>query len=98
MALKGSDRRYLKKLAQSLKPVTHVGKGGVGEGLVASVEAALDQHELIKVRFLEFKEQKRELSRTIAARTRADLVGMIGHVAIYYRRHADFEKRKIDIP
>ena len=96
--LKGSDRKVLRGLAQALKPVVQVGKNGVTGGLIQSVVAALDTHELIKVRFVEFKDQKRALAEEIARRAECEQVGMIGHVAIYYREHPEAEKRKIQLP
>jgi RNA-binding protein len=57
----------------------------------------LNDHELIKVRFLEFKDEKRELSERLASATNADVAGILGHVAIFYRWQADAEKRMIDL-
>ena len=95
--LKGADRKYLRSLAHELKPLVQVGKSGVTEGLVASVNEVLDQHELIKVRFLE-KEEKKTLADEVALRAQCEQVGMIGHIAIYYREQEDPEKRKIQLP
>ena len=88
----------MRGLAHDVHPVVQIGKGGVTDGVITSVNAALDQHELIKVRFLEFKDEKRDLAAQIAQRTGSEQVGMIGHVAIFYREHADAEKRKIHLP
>ncbi len=96
--IKGSDRKFLRALAHDLHPLVQIGKGGITEGLIASVDTALDQHELIKVRFLEFKDDKKVLAAEIARRTGSDQVGMIGHVAVFYREHSNPEKRKIQLP
>ena len=96
--LTGADRKYLRSIAHELKPLVQVGKGGVSEGLIGAVNDALDQHELIKCRFIEFKEGKKTLAPEIARRAECEQVGLIGHVAIYYRQHSDPEKRKIHIP
>lgn len=95
--LKGADRKYLRSLAHDLKPLVQVGKSGVTDGLVASVNEVLDQHELIKVRFLE-KEEKKTLAEEVAQRAQCEQVGMIGHIAIYFREQEDPEKRKIQLP
>jgi RNA-binding protein len=57
-------------------------------------------HELIKIKFNEFKEkeQKKEVSGMIEKKTGAEMIGMIGHTAIFYRQQKDAEKRKIVIP
>jgi RNA-binding protein len=66
--------------------------------LIASTEVALNDHELIKVRFGEFKEAKKEISAEIAQATKSELVGIIGNIAIFYRPHPQPEKKKIIIP
>ena len=96
--MKGSDRKYLRGLAHDLNPIAHVGKAGVTDGIVQSVNEALATRELVKVRFLELKEQKEALSLEIAERTRSERVGLIGHVAILYRQHPEEEKRRIKLP
>ncbi len=96
--LKGSQRTYLRSLAHRLQPVVQIGKGGITEGLIQAVDLALGAHELIKLRFLEHKTEKKTLHQEIAQKTRSHPVGMVGHVAILYREHPDEEKRKIAMP
>ena len=74
-----------------------VGAKGISDTLLASIDAALQDHELIKVKFGEFKEAKKEISQEIAKATKSELVGLIGNVAIFYRQQADPQKRKIEI-
>ena len=96
--LKGSARTYLRGLAHHLKPVVYLGKQGVTDGFIESVNQALDTHELIKLKFNSFKEERKTLAKDIEARTNSEMVGMIGHIAIYYREQHDADKRKIQIP
>lgn len=98
-SLKGSQRKYLRGLAHGMKPVVFVGKQGVALNIISAVEEALNAHELIKLRFLDFKEksQKEELSAQIERETSSECVGMIGHQAIFYRQHKNPKKRKIVI-
>ena len=95
MKLKGSEKKYLRGLAHGLKPLVQVGKKGVTDELIGSVDHALDDHELIKVRFLDFKEEKITLSEKIAEKTGSELVGLIGNIAVLFRRHPDPAKRKV---
>ena len=95
--LKGSQRKNLRAQAHHLKPLVMIGAKGVTDQLVGSVDIALNDHELIKVKFGEFKEAKKEMSEEIAKATKSELVGLIGNIAIFYRRHPDPEKRKIKI-
>ena len=99
-ALSGSQRKYLRGLAHALKPVVLIGQHGLSDSLIASMEANLQRHELVKVHFNEFKEKpvKAELSQTLARQTDSHLVGLIGHTAIFYRPHPEEEKRRIRLP
>lgn len=99
-ALKGFQKKYLKGLAHGLKPVVFIGQKGLTDNLFTSIDEALNTHELIKVKFAEFKEkrQKTGMAEVIEAEAGCGLVGIIGHVAIFYRQHPDSEKRKIKLP
>ena len=80
-----AEKRRLKGRAQLIEPVLKVGKNGLTPALIASVNDALEQHELIKIRFVEFKEEKKALAEEIAAETGSALVQVVGHVAVFYR-------------
>jgi len=95
--MKDSERKYLRAQAHHLKPLVIIGAKGVTEQLLGSVDLALKDHELIKVKFGEFKEAKKEISVEIAEATKSELVGIIGNVAIFYRQNSDPEKRRIKI-
>ncbi|MEN6330730.1 MAG: ribosome assembly RNA-binding protein YhbY [Smithella sp.] len=95
--LNSSDRKNLRSQAHHLKPIVMVGRNGVSEQLIASVDAALKDHELIKVKFLDFKEEKKEISEEIATITKSEVAGIIGNIAIFYRRHPQPEMRKIKL-
>ncbi len=96
--LNGSQRRYLRGLAHHLKPLVLIGKAGLAESALSSLDRALEDHELIKVKFNEFKDRKKEISQEIAEKTNSETVGMIGHVVIFYREQPKEKKRKIRLP
>ena len=85
LQITSADRRRLRGKAQLLEPVLKVGHNGVSEAFLASVEVELALHELIKVKFTDFKEEKHELSEKIADVTGSALVQVVGHVAVFYR-------------
>ena len=97
-ALKGSQRTYLRGLAHNMRPVVQVGKNGITKELIQAVDEALESHELIKVKFVDFKEEKKALSQDIGEQTNSTPVGMIGNIAIFYRQQSDKEKQKIILP
>jgi RNA-binding protein len=96
--MKGSARKYLRSQAHHLKPLVMIGRNGINEQVIGSVDLALKDHELIKVKFGEFKEAKKEISAEIAQSTKSELIGIIGNIAIFYRQHPQPGKRKIKIP
>jgi RNA-binding protein len=87
--------RKLKALAQRLDPVIHLGRAGLSEAFLRAVNEELDRHELIKLRFDDFKDQRKELAPQIAEQTNSQLVWIVGHVAVFYREQPDPAKRKI---
>ncbi len=95
MALTAGQRRQLKSLAHHLNPLVQVGQKGVTDALIDAIDKTLSDHELIKVRFMDFKDEKHELADEIALRTSADIVGIIGNVLTLYRESPDEEKRHI---
>ena len=98
--LKGYQKKYLKGLVHGMKPLVFVGQKGLSPTVTKAIDESLEKHELIKVKFIDFKEkeQKKELVGLIEKETESELVGMIGHIAIFYRQQRDPEKRKINIP
>jgi len=98
--LKGYQKKYLKGLAHGIKPLAYVGQNGLSSNVSQAIDESLATHELIKVKFVDFKEkvQKKEIADAIEQETASELVGMIGHVAIFYREQQDPEKRRIEVP
>ena len=98
--LKGSQRKYLRGVAHDLNPSAFVGQKGVTLSLIKEINDGLDASELIKVKFVDFKEKKVKtaLAVEIAEKTKSHLAGLIGHVAIYYRQQVDVDKRRIILP
>ncbi|MBN2308953.1 MAG: ribosome assembly RNA-binding protein YhbY [Candidatus Hydrogenedentes bacterium] len=95
--LRGSQRRYLRSLANRLRPLVQVGRQGVTDTVVKAMNDALDAHELVKVKFVERKDEKEALAEAIAEATGSHQVGMVGHTALFYRQQKDEAKRKIDL-
>ena len=98
--LKGYQKKFLRGLAHNLSPVVIIGQGGLTEQVIRAIDEALQAHELIKIKFNDFKEkeQKKAMSRRIEERTACRQAGLIGHTAVFYRRNRDIEKTKIELP
>ena len=99
MQLKGSARKYLRGLAHDLRPAVHIGKEGLGEATLRSVEEAFANTELVKVKLLGADRHERaELARAIEEKVGCTCVGQIGQMAIFYRQHPDPDRRRIALP
>ena len=96
--LKGFERTYLRGLAHSLRAVVQVGRSGLSGKVMASIDEALTARELIKIKFNEFKEEKKAISKEIEETTKSEMVGMIGNMAVFFREHPDEAKRRIRLP
>lgn len=81
-----------------MKPVIFIGKSGVTEEIIKATDIALDDHELIKIKFIENKGQKAGLADAICQKTSSELAGIIGHMAIVFRPSRKPKKRKIRLP
>ena len=85
-SMSGRHLRDLKSRAQHLDPVVKIGKAGLSDGFYAALNLALDQHELVKFKFDDLKDQKKELVPQIVSRTGSQLIQRVGNVAVVYRR------------
>lgn len=93
--LTSKQRKNLEKIAHDLQPVVIVGGAGVTDGLISMVDNSLAAHELIKVKFNEYKDEIRELTADLCEKTDATLVRIIGFTAILFREAEEEEDRKI---
>jgi RNA-binding protein len=98
--LKSFQKKYLRGIAHRKKPIVHIGQKGLSTSLYKSIDKALEKHELIKIKFNEFKEKssKKEMEKTIEKQHHCESVGMIGHTIIIYRQNPNPEKRTIILP
>ena len=100
LTLKGYQKQYLKGLAHGIAPLVIIGQNGCTPTVLKAIHISLETHELIKIKFNDFKEkiQKEEILSGIIAQSSALLVGTVGHTALLFRQNSDPEKRKIVIP
>ncbi|MBF0611290.1 MAG: ribosome assembly RNA-binding protein YhbY [Magnetococcales bacterium] len=96
--LTSTQKKHLRGLAHPLKPLIQIGKGGLSSAVEEQLEQAFNDHELVKIKFNEYKEEKTELATTLATARGGQVVGIVGHVAILFRSHPKPEKRRIVVP
>ena len=97
MELTGKQRAQLRAMANSLEPVVHIGKDGIGDNLVKQTNDALEARELIKCRVLENCDlTAREACDELSRLTRSEQVQVIGTKFVLYREtHRKDKKDKI---
>lgn len=85
------DEKELKKKAQSLAPLVHIGKSGLSDAVLAEIEKQLKIHILMKVKLLKnFMDEtpmtKREIGEMLAAKTNAVLVCVVGNTIVLHKK------------
>ena len=81
------DNKQLRAIGHKLKPVVTVAGNGLSEGVVAELDRALTDHELIKVKLAVGSREAREaMTGQITAQFGADLVQSVGNIVLLLRR------------
>lgn len=81
------ERAYLKSLAANVPSLYQVGKDGITENVVKTIDDALAARELIKGHILENSMLGvREAAEELAAKTASQVVICIGNKFVLYRR------------
>ena len=81
------DNKQLRAIAHKLKPVVTIAGKGLSEGVIAELDRALTDHELIKVKLaVGSREARAAIADQITALTKAELVQSIGSVILLLRR------------
>lgn len=84
--LTGKQKRHLRALGHGLKPIILIGKKEIEESLITEANAALDAHELIKVKLLEScMLDKHTASEMLASSCTADIAQILGKTFLLYR-------------
>ena len=87
--LSNAVKRELKARAQRLEPLVRVGSDGMSEAFLKALDEALTAHQLVKIKFISHKEERKELLPQMAERTGSELIMQVGHVAVFYRPPVD---------
>lgn len=92
----GKQRSALKAMAHEISPVTSVGKAGLTDAVLESIDAYLSVHELMKVSIQEGAMlDTKEVCSEVAERLGAEFVQAIGRRFVIYRPAIEEKNRKI---
>lgn len=94
--LTSKQRKVLERCAQNLQSVVIVGDAGVTSNVEAMTREMLRIHELIKISFNQFKDEKKLLAEKLAHACGATLVRIIGNKAILYKASDERDKQKYE--
>lgn len=89
MPLKAAQKKNLRGQTHHLKPFVTVADKGLSETVIAEIERALNDHELIKIKLRGEREKRKAWELDIATQCNAELVHSIGQVACFYRKNPD---------
>lgn len=85
--LSGKQKRALRARAHHLHPVLSIGAKGPSDAVLAELEIALEEHELVKLRIAaDDRAHREQIIDDLCRRSRAELVQRIGHTATIYRK------------
>ena len=94
--LTGKQRRHLRALGHELKPIVQVGKGGIDDGLVAALDQALADHELVKIKIGDGAGvDRQDAADQLAAQTHSEVAQVLGYTVLLYRANAEDPKIKL---
>jgi RNA-binding protein len=93
--LNSKDRSSLLKQSHTLSPRVWIGKKGLVDNIIENVDTLIEQHELMKIKFLGFKDSKNEIMDTISKKTGVTVVKIVGNIAVIYRPAKEKVNRKV---
>ncbi|TGG94127.1 ribosome assembly RNA-binding protein YhbY [Natronospirillum operosum] len=96
--LTSEDKKRLRGIGHDLKPIVTIGGNGVTEGVLAELDRALTDHELIKLKIAAGERDDRQpVIDYVTAETRCELVASIGKIALLYRRNPKADPKKSNV-
>ena len=86
--LTGKQKAYLRSLAQNERAIFQIGKDGLSDTLIGTLNDALKARELVKISVLKTGpiEDMKELAFDLAMHTKSEVVQIIGHTIVLYKR------------
>ncbi|MFQ3228651.1 ribosome assembly RNA-binding protein YhbY [Reinekea sp.] len=87
MKLTQEQKKRFRTIGHQLSPVVTVADKGLSDSVMAEIQRALSDHELIKVKIVaEDREDKKTIIDTIIEQSSATLVQQVGHIALLLKK------------
>ena len=98
MALSQDRKKALRAIGHTLNPIVTVAGNGLSENVKMEIDRALEDHELIKVKYtVGDRDLKKELIEQTVEASRSILVQSIGNVALLYRPAKEPDPKKSNL-
>ncbi|WP_067585833.1 YhbY family RNA-binding protein [Endozoicomonas ascidiicola] len=86
MSLNAAKKKHFRSIGHNLNPVVMVADKGLTEGVVEETMRALNDHELIKVKFaIGDRDARQQLISQLLSATNSDLIQTIGKIALIFK-------------
>ncbi len=93
------QRAFLRGLGNALEPVMQIGKEGISDNVVTSVNLLLEARELVKIKVLKNIDlSSREVADDLAEKLEAEVVQVIGNNLILYKKSTRKNFKHIELP
>ena len=92
MSLTQEQKKQFKSIGHHLKPIVTIADNGLTENVLAELDRALNDHELIKIQLRAERDDRKALIDDLCKKTSGLLVQSIGKVALVYRKNAQPNK------
>ena len=81
------QKKNLRAIGHSLRPIVTVANETISQSVNDEIDRALRDHELVKIKvLLNPKSLKKDLVKEILKKQNANLIQLIGNVALLYRK------------
>lgn len=95
--LTGKQKRFLRAMATAYDPIVQVGKGGVTDSVLFSLNEGINARELVKIKVLKnCLEEVKTVAKELSEKTASELVQVVGRNIVIYK--AKEENPEIVLP
>ena len=89
MSLTSKQKKRFRTIGHQLKPIVTIAGKGLSENVMAEIERALTDHELMKIKVLaEDRDERSSLINEITNQCNATTVQTVGNIALLFRASA----------
>lgn len=85
--ISNDEKKRLRGIGHHLEPVVMIGEKGLSEGVIAEVDRALTDHELIKIKVNGEREERQAMIQALIEHTQAVAIQIIGKTVLLLRKN-----------